>query len=542
MPLTREQKLDQLARGDAAFEVVVIGGGITGAGIAREAAGSGLSTLLVEQRDFSWGTSSRSSKMIHGGLRYLGSGHFRLTRDAVRERERLLAEAPGLIDPLRFVMPHYQKQFPGPKLFQLLLRLYDRLAGKPSRERLSPAETLQWVPGLSTNHLTGASGFTDAVTDDARLVQRVLEEAETDGAVCLNYMKAQAVLRNSETNAVTGVHLLDTSTDSQTPEMIVNTPLVINATGAWAGQLKQTDSTDTRIRPLRGSHLVVPYSRLPVSCSVSLFHPEDHRPVFAFPWQGTTVLGTTDLDHTESLSHEPAINREELNYLLKISSSLFPSSAITERDVIATWAGVRPVVTQSPVVTQDKGTRKPSKENREHVIWSDNGLISVAGGKLTTFRLIAREVLERGQMPGFHLRNDALLVFASPPDLQRPDAISHQNWHRLQGFYGPALAEVLRAGTHETVGGTDTLWAELAWAAANTGVIHLDDLMLRRTRLGLVLPKGGEGLLPDIRCLCKPILGWDDTTWEREEARYLELWRSCYSLPATFPAKPGATG
>jgi glycerol-3-phosphate dehydrogenase len=480
--------------------------------------------------------------MIHGGLRYLGSGHFRLTRDAVRERERLLAEAPGLIDPLRFVMPHYQKQFPGPKLFQLLLRLYDRLAGKPSRQRLSPAEALQWVPGLSTNHLTGASGFTDAVTDDARLVQRVLEEAEADGAVCLNYMKAQAVLRNSETNAVTGVHLLDTSTEAQTLERIVNTPLVINATGAWAGQLKQTDSSDTRIRPLRGSHLVIPYSRLPVSCSVSLFHPEDRRPVFAFPWQGTTVLGTTDLDHTESLSHEPAINREELDYLLKISSSLFPSSAITERDVIATWAGVRPVVTQSPTLNQSKGTRKPSKENREHVIWSDNGLISVAGGKLTTFRLIAREVLERGQMPGFHLRSDALPVFASPPDLQRPDAISHQNWHRLQGFYGPALAEVLRAGTHETVGGTDTLWAELAWAAANTGVIHLDDLMLRRTRLGLVLPKGGKGLLPDIRCLCKPILAWDDTTWEREEARYLELWRSCYSLPATFPAKQEATG
>lgn len=542
MPLMREQKLDQLARGDADFDVVVIGGGITGAGIAREAAGSGLSTLLVEQRDFSWGTSSRSSKMIHGGLRYLGSGHFRLARDAVQERERLLAEAPGLIDPLHFVMPHYQKQFPGPKLFQLLLRLYDRLAGKASRQRLSPVETLQWVPGLSTKHLTGASGFTDAVTDDSRLVQRVLEEAEADGAVCLNYMEAQAVLRNSETNAVTGVRLLDTSKEAQTQALVVNTPLVINATGAWAGQLKQADSADTRIRPLRGSHLVVPYSRLPVSCSVSLFHPEDHRPVFAFPWQGTTVLGTTDLDHTESLSHEPAISRKELDYLLQISSSLFPSSAITERDVIATWAGVRPVVTQSPVVNQSKGTPEPSKENREHVIWSDNGLISVAGGKLTTFRLIAREVLERGQISGFRLRNDAQPVFTPPPNLERPDAISHRNWHRLQGFYGPALAEVLRAGTHETIAGTDILWAELAWAAANTGVIHLDDLMLRRTRLGLVLPKGGEGLLPEIRSLCKPILAWDDTIWEREEARYQELWRASYSLPATSPAKPGANG
>ncbi len=228
-------------------DLFVIGGGVNGVGIARDAAGRGLRVTLAEMNDLASATSSASSKLIHGGLRYLGSGHFRLTQDAVRERERLLAEAPGLIDPLRFVMPHYQKQFPGPKLFQLLLRLYDRLAGKPSRQRLSPAETFQWVPGLSTNHLTGASGFTDAVTDDARLVQRVLEEAETDGAVCLNYMKAQAVLRNSKTNAVTGVHLLDTSTEAQTLEMIVNTPLVINATGAWAGQLKQTDSSDTRM-------------------------------------------------------------------------------------------------------------------------------------------------------------------------------------------------------------------------------------------------------------------------------------------------------
>lgn len=165
-------------------------------------------------------------------------------------------------------MPHYQKQFPGPKLFQLLLRLYDRLSGQPSRQRLSPADTSQWVPGLSTNHLTGASGFTDAVTDDARLVQRVLEEAEADGAICLNYMEAKAVLRNSETNAVTGVHLLDTSTDSQTLEMTVNTPLVINATGAWADQLKQADSTDTRIRPLREATWLFPIRgfRCPVRC------------------------------------------------------------------------------------------------------------------------------------------------------------------------------------------------------------------------------------------------------------------------------------
>lgn len=529
MSQTRAQKLEQIQTDHSGFDLVVIGGGITGAGVAREAAGSGLRTLLVEQNDFSWGTSSRSSKMVHGGLRYLGSGQFNLTKDAVRERERLMAEAPGLIDPLRFVMPHYRKQFPGPRLFQVLLRVYDRIARNPSRQRLSPAETLQWIPGLATADLIAASGFTDAVTDDSRLVQRVIEEAEADGALCLNYLQADAILRDQHSSAVTGVQLRDTGTDGQA--FSVNTRVVINATGAWAQALQQAGDDKTRIRPLRGSHLVLPFSRLPVSCSVSLFHPQDRRPVFAFPWQGTTVLGTTDLDHEGDLSREPAITREELDYLLQISETLFPASGITENDIIATWAGVRPVVTE---LNTDAKRVKPSKENREHAVWSDSGLISIAGGKLTTFRLIAREVLEKAQnlMPGFSLRDNDAPVFSQPAELERPQSISHRNWERLQGFYGPALGEIVKAGSHDTVAHSDTLWAELAWAAANTGVVHLDDLLLRRTRLGLTLPSGAKALLPQIRTVCQPILGWDDDTWEREQSRYLGIWQASYSLPA----------
>lgn len=533
MSLNRAHKLEHIQADNSEFDLVVIGGGITGAGVAREAAGSGLRTLLVEQNDFSWGTSSRSSKMVHGGLRYLGSGHFRLTRDAVRERERLMTEAPGLIDPLRFIMPHYRKQFPGPRLFQALLWVYDRIARNHSRQRLSPAETLQWVPGLATDNLVAASGFTDAVTDDSRLVQRVIEEAEADGALCLNYLRADAILRAGAGSAVTGIRLRDTTIDGNGgPAITVRTPLVINATGAWAQQLQQANADNTRIRPLRGSHLVIPYSRLPVSCSVSLFHPRDRRPVFAFPWQGTTVLGTTDLDHEDNLSLEPTITREELDYLLQISQTLFPSSGIKESDIIATWAGVRPVVSER---SPDGKPRKPSRENREHVIWSDNGLVSIAGGKLTTFRLIAREVLKQARefMPGFSLRDDSAAVFTPPPELERPRDMSHRHWERLQGFYGRALGEVLNAASHTPIAHSETLWTELAWAAANTCVVHLDDLMLRRTRLGLTLPSGGESLLPEIRTVCQPILGWDDATWEHEQSRYLGIWQASYSLPAT---------
>ena len=535
MPKTRAQKLEQLRTGDQAFDIVVVGGGITGAGIAREAAGSGLRTLLVEQRDYSWGTSSRSSKMVHGGLRYLGSGHFNLTRDAVTERERLMAEAPGLIEPLRFIMPHYRRQFPGPGVFQILLRVYDHIAHNPSRHRLSPAETLQWVPGLATANLVAASGFTDAVTDDSRLVQRVIEEAEADGALCLNYLQADSILRDEHSSAVTGVQLRDNANGGQ--PFTINTRLVANATGAWAQALQIASSDSSRIRPLRGSHLVLPFSRLPVSCSVSLFHPQDRRPVFAFPWQGTTVLGTTDLDHENELSREPAITREELEYLLQISETLFPASGISENDIIATWAGVRPVVSEQGSSGKQVN---PSKENREHVIWSDSGLVSIAGGKLTTFRLIAREVLEKARhlTPDFSLRPSAARVFSPVAELERPESISHRNWRRLQGFYGPALESVLKAGSHDTVPHAETLWAELAWAAANTGVVHLDDLMLRRTRLGLILPAGASEVLPDVRAVCQPILGWSNETWEREQTRYLGIWKSSYSLPAAGGGTP----
>jgi len=524
-PRTRLETIDHLKDHPQAFDVIVIGGGITGAGVAREAAGSGLRTLLVEHRDFAWGTSSRSSKMVHGGLRYLGSGQFNLTRDAVRERERLMQEAPGLIDPLRFIMPHFRKQFPGPKLFQLLLRLYDRLSGHRSRHYLTPGQTLQWVPGLATNQLSGASGFTDAVTDDARLVLRLVDEARGAGATCLNYVSAVEILRGPEgSGPVTGVRLQDTARPESTP-FDVKTNLVINATGAWAEQLRPPQTGSTHIRPLRGSHLILPFSKLPVSCSVSLFHPRDRRPVFAFPWQGTTVLGTTDLDHPDALDHEPAISPEEVDYLLEIARTLFPGSGVSNNDVIATWAGVRPVVSE--------GTGKsPSGEKREHVLWQDNGLISIAGGKLTTFRLIAREALEKA---GHDLRPDTEPVFSPAPALARPDTLPHQQWHRLTGFYGSALPEVLNEGNLEPVNPDEqaggVLWAEVCWACKASDVVHLDDLMLRRTRLGLILPEGGRALLPALKDPCQGLLGWTDDHWHQEVDRYLAIWDTAYSLP-----------
>src|SRR5690554_1017079 len=221
------------ANQDQPWDLIIVGGGITGAGILREAVRQGRKVLLVEQHDFAWGTSSRSSKMVHGGLRYLALGDFKLTRDAVRERQRLLQEAPGLVEPLHFLMPHYARQFPGPRLFQVVLGLYDHLAGQKKRHLYSAAEAALLVPGLKQDRLLALSHFTDAVTDDARLVLRVLQEARAQGGVALNYVSAREVLRDQ--GRVGGVRLCD-QLSGETLE--IRARAVINATGAWSDQLR----------------------------------------------------------------------------------------------------------------------------------------------------------------------------------------------------------------------------------------------------------------------------------------------------------------
>lgn len=508
------------------YHVIVIGGGITGAGIAREAAAAGIETLLVEQKDYAWGTSSRSSKMVHGGLRYLASGHFRLTREAVRERQRMLDQLPGLVDRMRYIMPHYRKGFPGPWLFDKVLWLYDLFAGERYRHRIANTELLQWLPGLNTEGLRAATGFTDAVTEDARLVLRILAEARYLGATTCNYTKVTGVQRaQGQPCQVT----LQDQHPGRDRSRELSAGLVINATGAWADRLWQQPHRDERIRPLRGSHLIIPFERLPVSVSLTLNHPGDRRPVFIFPWLGQTVVGTTDLDHTDDLDNEPHISQEELDYLLRAIDSVYPAAHIRPEDILSTWAGVRPVVTEG-------GDRSPSSESREHVIWAEDGLISVAGGKLTTFRPIAREALMTGSpwLNGLDLRDDHQPIFRPAPSLERPPGIGYLNWQRLQGYYGPQLEAVLAAGPLEPVMDTQYLWAELHWAAQQEAVVHLDDLLLRRTRLGLILERGARDLLPDLRQQLQSGLGWTDGEWQAEADRYLTLWHDAYSLPRAW--------
>ena len=518
----RETVLPTLA--DEAWDLIVIGGGISGAGIVREAARRGWRCLLLEQRDFAWGTSSRSSKMVHGGLRYIAKGQWRLTRDSVRERQRLLDEAPGLVEPMSFMMPHYRGGFPGPRVMGGLLAVYDALAGRRNH-RFHDAQQLRYMaPGVKENDLLGGSGFVDALTDDARLVMRVLAEARADGAVVLNGLRVVQLLR--EGGRVCGVQVEDCEGGAG---LQLRCGVLAVATGAWAERLRPPEHP-RQLRPLRGSHLLLPGWRLPVAQAFTFLHHGDRRPVFVFPWEGATVVGTTDLDHHDDLDLSASISAEELDYLLAACAQQFPQAAVVAGDVLSTWSGVRPVV--GSAAGQQQG--KPSNETREHVLWQEPGCVTLAGGKLTTFRPQAIEVLKAcAPMLGRTLNDDGAPVFAVVPPLVIPGLSSYQ-WRRVAGRHGralPRLAQLLEQLGHDTVGATDTLWAELALACDTEMVLHLDDLLLRRTRLGLLLHAGGEAFLPAIRQLCQPRLGWDDARWQQEEQRYRVLWQRQHGLP-----------
>ncbi|WP_298737345.1 glycerol-3-phosphate dehydrogenase/oxidase [uncultured Psychrobacter sp.] len=541
----RQQALAPLARSKP-WDMLIIGGGITGAGIAREAARRGLSVLLIEQKDFAWGTSSRSSKMVHGGLRYIASGDYKTTLLSVRERERMLTEADGLVNEMHYVMPHYKGKFPPPWIFNTLLRVYDRIAGKRYFKYFKKDAFLRLNPNIKQDKFLGASQFSDAVTDDSRLVMRVLDEAIHDGAHAINYLKAESLITN-EQGLVVGATLKDTASNNSNQTFDVHAKVVVSATGAWADTLRmqareQTEqSFNKQIRPSRGSHLVISQERLPTLQAYTFLHPSDKRAVFVFPWENRTVLGTTDLDHPPLNDEEVGITSAEVDYLLAATNSLFDDTDLNREDVISTWAGVRPLIADS-----GNGKRvSPSKEKRDHSVWLDNNLVTVSGGKLTTFRLIALDVLAKCQevldLDDSATQNQAIngdQVFSKvasihpkfatlPADLQQ----------RLQGFYGRKLDTLLELAHEEDLAyitDSNTIWAEIRFAARFEQVIHLDDLLLRRTRLGLILPHGAMTPLISARLkqICQQELGWDEQKWQQEVARYSELWQRYYHLPA----------
>jgi glycerol-3-phosphate dehydrogenase len=517
-------------------DLVIIGGGVTGAGLFHETTRLGLIVVLAEQRDFAWGTSSRSSKLIHGGLRYLREGQLRLTRDAVKERERLLREAPGLVTPISFLMPVYKGHGPGRWTLEAGLSIYDLMAQKRQHKYLSADELVAKLPFIERRALTGGYQFWDAQVDDARLVLRLIAEGRSAGGTALNYTRALSVDRDGA-GQVRGVTLQDVEAGTI---HTVAAPVVFNATGCWAEALHPQPDGRRHLRPLRGSHLVFPSQVLPVQCAVSCSHPDDGRAVFILPWEGVVLVGTTDLDHEGGLDAEPRMTDAEADYLLAAVRTLFPSLGLSLNQCIASLAGLRPIISSGD-------HKAPSEESREHDIWVDKGLVTIAGGKLTTYRRVALDALKAAQpfLPPIERPAPDSPGFAAVEPLPPGPGMDAETWQRLCGRYGSGAFSIVsgaRAEDLQVIPGTHVLWAELAYAAAHESVRHLSDLLLRRVRIGLLLPEGGRAQLGRIEALCRPALGWSRRRWRREAHEYLRQWQLVHGFawqiqPLSLPAR-----
>ena len=509
------------------WDMIVIGGGITGAGILREAARLGLKALLVERNDFASGTSSHSSKLIHGGLRYFVQGQLKMMRESLLARQHLLHDGPPLVKPIGYLHVIYKGDRVTPLIFETGIRTYALLHGHwKIHQRVNPSGIGLYSPGLSPKDLQAVFTFDESQTDDARLVLRVLREATTRGAMALNYTSAVGLLRD-EHGQVNGILAQDST---QGDPVSLRARVVVNATGAWADGLRRQIGAPARLRPMRGSHLVIPGWRFRIGQITSFFHPENGRPIYCVPWKGVVLVGTTDVDQ-EMLgeNEEPHASAEEIQFLLSGLQARFPTLHFTWQDIQAVFAGLRPVA--------DVQTSDPTKASREHMILYEAGLLTVAGGKLTTFHTMALETFEKlrehlPQIPKSQAESSALDPLPDLPSDLPLDSNLALDW---LSRYGEASLDFLcaaslleRAHIHQE---HSPSLADFRWAARHEAVRNLDDLLLRRTRLGLTAPRGGAAFLPRLRTILQEELHWSDLQWEEEVAHYLLYWKQMYGVP-----------
>lgn len=524
----REEARSRLGEG---FDLVIVGGGITGCGVLMEAAQRGLSALLVEKGDVACGTSSRSSKLVHGGLRYLKRIQLHLTRLSCRERDRYLRLNPELVRPIRFVYP-VRRGDPVPGwAMEMGLRLYDRFTDRSRRHtRLQSTELQELMPKLALEGDETTFAYHDGVADDARLTLAVAATAVAAGGRLLTRAEMVEAVRDPG-GRIEGVVVRDLeSGDSHR----VRARLVINAAGVWVDRVRERAGIPgRRLRPSRGSHIVLPATRLPLEAAVAAPSPDDARPVFLIPHPEGVLVGTTDLFHEGSLD-DPRPSGDEVGYLLRAVQSLFPERGLTADDIVGAFAGLRPVL--------DDRADEPSKASREEAVWIEEGLLSVAGGKLTTWRAMAEDAVDQAleHLPDERRRAVGPSVSAGTPLVGRAPADLEQ---RLAGRWGPwatAPTEVTRAAARRLRGlaplvprlardagelepllpGGDLCAAEVRVHLAFGAVVRLEDLLLRRTRVGLWDPPQARALVAELRPLFRRELGWDRRRWQQEEEAF----------------------
>jgi glycerol-3-phosphate dehydrogenase len=517
------------------FDVLVIGGGITGAGAALDAASRGLRVALVESRDLASGTSSRSSKLIHGGLRYLEQFDFKLVFEALRERDLLVSKlAPHLVKPVSFMYPLYKKVVERPYVGAGLV-LYDAMEGTrrpvPHHRHLSARGALKRAPALSPDRLAGAMLYYDAQVDDARHTLTVARTAAAHSAVIATRVSAVRLLRGEDGIRVSGARVRD---ESSGRELDVRADAVVVCAGVWTDLVHELAGVQAgyRVRMSKGVHIVVP--REAVRSDTGMILRTEKSVLFFIPWGERWIVGTTDTDWSGE-REEPAVTEEDIDYILTAANRVL-ARPLTRSDVIAVYAGLRPLVAAD-------ASKPTTKLSREHVVEVPvPGLASIAGGKFTTYRLMARDVIDAAvagldrEVPGSVTDRVPLLgadglaaVQPAAGRLAEDYGVSRATVEHLLGRYGTLAEEVLRLVKAEPglglplAEGQPYLRAEVAYAVTHENALHVEDVLIRRTRLFMEAGDSGADAAAEVSAIMGRLLGWSRRRRAAEARRYLDL-------------------
>jgi glycerol-3-phosphate dehydrogenase len=576
---TRQQMWEGLA---GTVDLLIIGGGINGAGIARDAARRGLKVAMIEMNDLAWGTSSRSSKLVHGGIRYLEQLEFSLVFEAVSERRILLDIAPHLVNPLGFLFPVYKNSRRNLSTIQAGMWLYDGLSlfRSPKRHRvLKVADIKREEPALTTKDMKGSPLYYDCSTDDARLTLENALDAAQAGAHIVTWAKVESFIRDGNSGRAIGANVRDVLT-GKTKQLQAHA--IINATGPWTDLTLREgkplpDGQQALLRPTKGVHIVVNRDRLPVNYAVVCFHPQDGRVLFAIPWGEQTYIGTTDTDYKGDPGNVYA-DGADVDYLIHAANSYFPNNPITREDVISTWAGLRPLI--RPVGKDGRVSESAVSREHEIIVSRDTGIITIAGGKLTTYRKMSAEVVDKAlqllrlsnKLPsatkltspqtesaplpgavGWPDNDDhaavAAQVRAASGDLLSPaSALLLTNTY---GMLGAKLAERIKADPslgQPLVAGRPEVLAQVDWAVEHELAATVSDVFMRRTQIFYRDRDQGLSAVDLVASRMAKLLGWDTATAARHAEAYRaevaasRRWQRDAAQNAEAVASRGATG
>jgi glycerol-3-phosphate dehydrogenase len=512
--MNRDHMLTRIKDSSQVWDCIIIGGGATGLGCAIDAASRGYQTLLVEQKDFAQATSSRSTKLIHGGVRYLQQGNISLVLEALKERGLLLRNAPHLVSNLSFIVPAYG-WWEGP-FYGIGLTLYDALAGKygfgPSK-MLSKKDTLRRIPTVETKGLRGGVIYHDGQFDDTRLAINMAETAAEQGTTILNYMKVTSLIKDRDHTR--GVIAQDEETGKGYE---LKARVVINATGVFADAVRKMDDPQSRamIKPSQGSHIVLDKSFLPGDCAIMVPRTADGRVLFAIPWHNHVIVGTTDTPIDDTVM-EPLPLPQEIDFLLAHAARYLTKDP-TRDDVLSAFAGLRPLVSSG-------GEEKTAAISREHTVQvSQSGLVTIIGGKWTTYRKMAEDTLSRAvpvaqleerpsvtkelHIHGFHKNPGEFRTFA----IYGSDAPALQDLIREDETYGKPL--------HPRMA---TVAGEVIWAARHEMARTIEDFLSRRTRALVLDARASMEMAPQVAELMARELGRDKTWQDHQISDYKKL-------------------